>query len=338
MKNNRSVVKKITAVVLSAAALLVIAVPHNASKEQMNNLLLAEHSNFTAVAAEADEQIDKTSMRWVSSYGNLRLDVPNEHLDPEEIMNKLEFDESMLSNEYRLMEVSRYPKDESDNTGKNFFSEHKAIDVKSMFDKPMQLTYMPVYFAAGDAVSYGETQVELMSETGSTYSIYGELSVSGNQIIIKPDESKGWYPIKDVPELVYDFSLKGTVLTLSHEGESVDLEIPAFSGKDDWTSLYIRRSAEKSERIDDIEAISISKSTTGRYPYFQIYLENSDDPIKNVAGYFYKNGLFNFSWSDADGTVHAYEYAYIVVNIDGMNSGLILTDGTNVYRYTSKVS
>lgn len=325
MKINDISLKKLTASILSLAAVLSIA-SFGSSVSSENPL--SDNADITAAAAEAEEKIDKTSIRWVANYGNLRLDTPKKRLDPEEVYKNLKYTNDMFHGNYLLPDVSKMSSDDSD---KKFFDEHKTIEVKQSYsDNKISITYLPYQFVSNSSSDNGEFELRFMDEDLIAKKIDGDIVINGNQLTFKPVKAM-W--IEDVPELTYEFSFRGDKLTLSHDGESVELQSEVFSNYRDWNLLSIGKSADKSGQIDDIKSINISRSTTSKNPTFDIYLNGNNDAVKNVAGYFYENGLFDFSWSDEDGTVHAYEFVYFYCGYDG----LILTDGTNVYRYTEKL-
>ena len=131
--------------------------------------------------------------------------------------------------------------------------------------------------------------------------------------------------------LVYDFSFRGTHLTLTHDGESVELNASDFIEGNNYNHISVNGSAQ-GKALDNIEQISISKnSVSSKYKsqYCYIKLKGSSSNIRNVAAYLGDDGRFNFSWQDKDGTIHAYEMVYFYAD-----RYIILTNGTDTYFYT----
>ena len=323
MKNKTDILKKSAAVILSAATLLSLFTFGTTSRFKKLAQVSDGVTEITAQAAETEEQIDKTSMRWISTYGNLRLDVPSEHLNPEEIYKNIEYKKEMFYGTYVHPDVPVTAKDDSDTRKENFLKEHETVDL----DGYSTITYMPIKFQAGSDSYNADCTVTFVSKYGGKY-LKGSYDINGNQLVFKPKDSKDY----KITEFTYDFSFSGGKITLSHNGESVELEAEGLCDDSEWAWTVMRKKAQKSAKIDNIKTIALNKSTIGKHPYFYVYLDGRDSAVTNVASYFHKNGLLNFSWTDADGTIHAYEFVYIFCGKDG----LYLFDGTNVFEYTVK--
>ncbi len=257
--------------------------------------------------------IDKKYIGWVSEYGNLRLDMPEKHLDPELVYNSVEYTDEYFFGKYDVKEF--YKDGEFQNEGetcKNFFSSHKKFDVDSYYE---QINYLPVSMSNSDSGAYWYFCSKY--DEGYTFSISGEIKVENNQLIFTPKESNKMEPI------AYDFSFRGPTLTLTYDGESVELTSRSFieGQKYYFDDIYVSKKA-RSDMLDGIQEVYIGND------WCHFYTPDGQR-IRNVAAYFGEDGRFNASWTEDDGKIHAYELVYFLTG-----KGLILTDGTNTYFYT----
>lgn len=308
------------AVVLTAPAL-----PVGDSADKTTNM----SSTLTAFAENKPEKIDKTSYRWVSSYGNLKLYRPKKRLDADKILKEMKYEKLFLRGYYYNEDV--YVKDEDHEKEvekekeqvKKFYQAHKKT-VEYLSDK---ITLMPVSYHkfSGEDIDNDEWGFEFAKEDGSTQAVYGTVDLDGRKLTLTSkyasDQEK-----KSTP-FVYDVEIKGGTVTLSAEGESVVLTNEKFLSGSDGCVLV-----ERTFKGDQLDCI---KSMTFRHQKDSIgfRLETGDRKYaENVCGYLGEDGLFDFSWTDASGKIYAYEFVYIFLDHDG----LILTDGENTYYYTER--
>lgn len=285
-----------------------------------------ESGTLTAYAAKKNkkEKVDKTSMRWVASYGNLKMYKPEATLDPDKILKDIEYEKEFLVGEYNALGAPTTEKDKV----KEFYNEHK----KHVEYSGYEITALPIAYRIDlDDIDNEDCRFEFAREDGFTNSVYGSIELNGRKLTFTPQKRS--YDEDEKPvAFVYDVELKGGTVTLTYEKDSTVLTHSELDANVDSSLYFYSKEAKDGKKIDNIKAITISRdirenSASGS---FSIDVDDSDDRIYNVCGYLYENGLFDFSWSDYDGTVHAYEYVYFLLGYDG----IILTDGTNTYYYT----
>ncbi len=318
---NRFFLKPLAAVLLGALIMPLTAC--DGVSEQVKKAVeeTAIPGTVTA-AAEGDNApvIDKKSFGWVSEYGNLRLDMPQTHLDTESVYKNIKYDTKFFYGDYcseNMYEDGSFSLEAKG--AKEFFNSHKTVEYKYL---NCNVNYLPVKLELSD---YSQN-IYLCSdsENNKAYIIRGTFEVKENQLVFTPEDRYKF----DEP-FVYDFSFKGTHLTLSNGSESVELNSSDFIKTAE--NHYISISSEADgDTLDGIKSISISKFSSSQFCSLEV--DGYDKRIRNVAAYLGEDGRFNFSWADNDGTVHAYEMVYFYLD----SSGLILTDGENVYRYTKR--
>ena len=269
--------------------------------------------------------IDKKARGWVSRFGNLRLDMPQTHLDPEQVYKNIDYTADYFFGEY--CEESLYKNGEFQYKGdsvKTFFTSHKSIDYPYLSERKINL--LPV------KINCSSSKMSLWfcsdSDENNLTSVDGELDVKDGKLVFTPADK-----YKFTEPLVYDFSFRGPHLTLSCDGESVELTSPSFSEDYSYNKFTVDNQAD-GQMPDDIVLIHIYKyGNNNTYKTQECYLKTKEnnDYIKNVAAYLGDDGRFNFSWTDDNGTIHAYEMVYFYVD-----RGIILTDGSNTYFYTKR--
>ncbi len=313
---------------LTAGTLMMSLTACSGLTEKVEKLAedVAVPGSITAYAEGASVPVvDKKSRGWVSKYGNLRLDMPQTHLDPEQVYKTVEYTADYFLGDYYVEDLYRDGEFQyKGDLTKKFFGAHKSIDIEYFGNT--KINYLPV------SIEHSETYTSLKFCSGDddnyARSIRGELEVKDNQLVFTPDDS---YKVNE--PLAYDFSFKGTKIILSHDGESVELNARSFIEGEHYNSISVYAKAD-GKMLDNIEEIDISKySSSSKYrdQYCQIKVKGNKDTIRNVAAYLGDDGRFNFSWTDEDGTIHAYEMVYFY-----LKRGLILTDGTNTYFYTKR--
>lgn len=309
------------------AAAVVISAP--AWLSDSASLAQDDSGALTAYAAKKnkEEKVNKKSMRYVATYGNLKMYKPDTTLDPDKILKDLEYEKAFLAGEYNALGAPTSEKDKV----KEFYNEHK----KHITYNDDELTALPVAYDIDlDEVDEGDCSFEFAREDGYSKTIYGSIELSGRKLTFTPQKNN--YDEEEKPvKFEYDVELKGGTVTLTYQRESVVLTNAEFDYNVDHSLSCYDKEAKDGKKIDNIKSFDLSRyyrdgSSTG---YFYVDLDDSDSTtVRNVCGYFYENGLFDFSWTDYDGKVHAYEYVYFFLGYDG----LILTDGTNTYYYTER--
>ena len=303
---------------LTAGAVMMTLTACSGLSEKVEEVVeeAAVPGSITAYAEGAEAPvIDKNYIGWVSEYGNLRLDMPEKHLDPELVYNSVEYTDEYFFGKYDVKDF--YKDGEFQYKGeecKNFFSSHKTLDVDSYYK---QINYLPVSISNSDSGTYWYFCSKF--DEGYAVSISGEIKVENNQLIFTPKESNKMEPI------AYDFSFRGPTLTLTYDGESVELTSTGFIEGKKYSSydLYVDKKA-RSDMLDGINEVYIGNTWCTFYT-------SDGKKIHNVAAYFGEDGRFNASWTEDDGKIHAYELVYFYTD-----KGLILTDGTNTYFYTER--
>lgn len=314
MKNKR-IFKCVLAIVL-ATGMTLASTACSKSESTTTESAISDNTKISG----AVENVDKTTQRFVAEYGNLKLAKPANSINAEDVFKNLEYTKEMLAGNYCFEDVltDGYVKSQTDGVTE-FVKSHKITKIND-YDA---ISLIPVHYEAGESSYSDEITLTFITEDSYTLSLYGDYEIDGSKLIFTPN-SKYDLPMDTIE---YEFTFKGGILTLSYDGESIDLIADDFR-EDEYNSVNMTCTASGQNKIDNVEGFEIYKrGTESGYSYIQ--LDDSDEKVKNAVGYFSEDGLFNFSWSDKDGTEHAYEYVYFYCDKDG----LILTDGTTVYNY-----
>ena len=315
MKFNKSAVKRLACAVCAAAVL--IGVPSWAGAQTQTG-----SSFLTAYAAEKkNDKIDKSSPRWVAKYGNLKLYKSDAELDAKEIFKNLTYERDYFSGTYCMEGFD----DEDPDMVKKFLKKHKKRIEPEYGDK-----FCPVPYAYYMRENYEDdtlNEIYFLREDGTVYYEYCGCEFADGKLSFT-----GIYGNNDEP-LTYDVTLApdGSV-TLSYEGDEVTMMDCRF---DSYfrESLSIEAVPKDGKKFEDIEYIEIYRGydSDGKpmFPGFTVCTTGKKDyEIKNVCGYFGDDGIFDFSWSDLDGSVHSYKCAYVLGEYS-----IYLLDGENIYSY-----
>lgn len=290
-----------------------------------------------------------------------RLYPVKDPLDAEKIYASIDYQPYHFYGSYILSHPDKTNKWEPT---KEFKESHEWVDFDSLFAKLNNTFYnggkvipLPFRFLAGTTdVSAGicadkshnwcEVYYPYISDYGyeSFCNFYAAYTVSGNTITLQfvkdydPDfdnESIN-YTLSDLT-ISYEFSFKGPELTLSYNGESTSLLSDQFIVDESNTCslTYYVKNFEGEEKIDDICDMALIfdlNDEPSGYFYVSTPSENGyTDICYDAAVRISDNGLIDFSYTDTAGQIHSHQFVAFFMNY----SGLILTDGTNEYRYFS---
>ncbi len=247
---------------------------------------------------------------------------------------------------------------------KEFTESHEWVDYNSLFANLNDVFYnggqvipLPFKFLAGTTdVNTGicadkshdwcEVFYPYISDYGyeSYCNFYAAYTVSGNTITLQfvkdydPDYNNDTinYTLSDIT-ISYEFAFKGPELTLSYNGESASLLSDQFiidEKESNYLSYYVKN-YEGEEKIDDICEMTLTLDLS-KDPdcYFYVSTPSANgytDICYDSAVRISDNGLVDFSYTDTSGEIHSHQFVVFFMNY----SGLILTDGTNEYRYFS---
>ena len=248
-------------------------------------------------------------------------------------------------------------------------SKYMTLEVADEYSdngkKEIMIGTLPMTMTAGNHTGYKLGRLRKISKynwinfvvpqkIGDNYGDYdltGAYYIEGSKLILTPlyyiEYSEDYTEIVDYElsdkKIEFEFKFAGGMITLTNsDGDSVTLSAEDFIEKDFTMLDCTCYATSEDDKIDNICGFHIEK-----YKYYdnswKIYsvvrLENENDKyyfndFDNVVTHFSEDGIMNFSWAERDGTPHAYEFVYFLCDDDG----LILTDGSKVYKYTATYS
>ncbi len=305
-------------------------------------------------------------------YTNFEDYVFSEHLDPKQIYDNLTYSPQMFYGNYikeDLMDKEdRYISSTSD-LFKSYAASAKYMTL-SLDDKynegetyDIEVGTLPIEFSAGNHSGYSLGKLRKISKynwisftvpkkSGDDYYPYemtGAYYIDGHKLVFTPLTNIEYnedytevveYNLSD-KNIEFEFEFTGGRVTLTNsDGDSVTLDAKRLT--ETYHNMSINcYAASDDNTIDDICGFNLAKFMYSDEinVISMVYLENEDDDYyfknyPNLVAHFNENGIMNFSWAEIDGTPHVYEFVYFFCGDDG----LILTDGTNTYKYTASYS
>jgi|GEM_PF-4780233 len=312
--------KKGAAVAVGALMLLGIS-SCNSSVNEGNS-----SSDGVSDTAVATDEIDKSSVRYIANYGNLTRYTPQNKLNPEEVYKGLTYTPEMFCGVYSFTELYKDGSIDykSEKASEYYEKSSQRLIYKGGFS--YNVSSLPVEisseYSGGDS---GSTSFTFIGDDNTIIYVEGTFTVEEDKVIFKPDD---YTFAGGADTLKFSFSFKGDALTLTSGDDSITLNATALmEGTDGGFSLI---GESQSSQLDNIASMEMCNKSGAKF--FNINLNNSDsdnDSVRNAVGYFYDNGLFDFSWSDENGTVFSYEFVYFM----GGSKGIVLTDGKEAYRF-----
>ncbi len=333
--------KKILALVF--AALMLLSVVSCGEDEPANEQYGAIFQNFSATGY---------TVYGYEHDGKLLNDFTDEQLKPEEVYKNLTYTPEMFYGDYAI-----FGKNAEDKYGET--ADYMKIDIG---DTLYNITVCPYRIVAGkedmdhricEIEGYNWARFYYMryysndSKEPNLDTILGAYTVEGTTISFTPitsyeyDEKTGvgTHTFADIT-LKYDFKFRGRQLTLSMDGESVDLYSGLSTYKEKiyiYADAYIASDSKKVENIDRInvsfheDAARISLSSND-------YSDKSMLGAKGAVGHFSESGVFTLTvpWEKEteaqrwETKVETYQFVYFLCG----SSGLVLADGKDVYYYT----
>lgn len=168
------------------------------------------------------------------------------------------------------------------------------------------------------------------SEDGKKQAVQASYTVNGNTISLNPVKTFKYDPDAGQLDysftgkaLKYEFEFDGINLTLSNGGKSVTLHAEdIFNGS--GTHIYESIIKYGSEKIANIEMLSFTEE--------EKKLKVGDKETTDTTLELREDGLARLTWYDGVTGTNFLQAAYFYCDDDG----IIFTDGTNSYYYTSR--
>ena len=265
------------------------------------------------------------------------LQAPDKAIDVQSIYDNLEYNEKMFMGSYINENCL------TDEGCLDFAEEVGYIPFKTNYAE--NLTSVPYKIVCGinniahrlsDVSEYEWARFSYYSDKGYLIELVGAISVEGKKLTFTPvdtfevnsDTKKITYAFMN-KSIEYDFEFNGLTLTLSNNGESVELRSDILNFKDVVTEyIYVDNYlSANSKRLDNIDNLSFrydSEDNSSR-----IYIGDvNEDTIDEATAKLNKNGLFTITIPYESGT-KTYQFAAFYCYEDG----IILTDGKNTYYY-----
>lgn len=279
----------------------------------------------------------KDGFAMAGNKASVSLGVPDVALDPQTVYSEITYTPEMFYGKYSIREV--------DGAVEKFATDARYA-TWSLDGEDVELSTLPTGFEAGDNTfnhrvqdnqEYDWMRVNFQRKSRGSYYLYTVIcaySVDGNRLLLTPvddiqaDEENDIinYHLADF-SWEYTFDFKGRTLTISQDGQSVDL----LTGLDAYRKAdyfyFDGYLSEGSAGIDQIEVIhgyyNAEDGTTSLY-----FEDTRDHHYDNCVGILYENGLFTFT-TEIDDDVKTYQYVYFYCGDDG----IVLTDGKEIYYY-----
>jgi len=281
------------------------------------------------------------------------LVAPAASLNGEALYDSVTYGPEMFMGRYYLKEAPKNMEDLGDLTG----WMNSAIG--SYNDEPQDLTAIPHYLRIGpntcshkifrhNEYMWGEISFYNGNHNLVTWTVAVEVE-NNDTLCFTPvldftydeETDTSSYTLADTC-LDYKFDFQGFDLTLtSQEGKSLALRTDELT---DYFEEYNKAhqicvdsyASLQSPRIDgNIEAFSfLSNDKKPKVNRFYVKVTDPEEDGYNTCkavGYLGEDGLFTFSYTDQNGTVHSYQYLYFYLQ----NDGIILYDGQTTYYYTN---
>lgn len=169
------------------------------------------------------------------------------------------------------------------------------------------------------------------SEEGYLINVYASYTVSGRTITLVPlkqysydaDKQKVSYALGE-ESWTYNFSFKGSSLTLSQNGKSVTMKT-RYYGDNEYGYL-----AEGYETVDGIDYIRVM-SDDGRLMLIS-HSSGTETYIEDSVGGLNEDGLFAISWVHSSGIKFMRQFVFFDCGFEGF----ILADKNQTYYFTRK--
>lgn len=271
----------------------------------------------------------------------ISLETPDQPLDVDAIFENLEYTPDMLYGSYYLADGSSALDSYLDNAQFMLYEEEGLS-----YTEGREITTVPYKLEIGPdnmnfVLSYDRAHYYLeaffLSSDGDLVSVNCAYIIENGKLVLFPVDSYEYNSDTEQLESVtfrnetwsYDFSLRGSVLTLSRDGSSV-----TFSGIRDYSGDYIwvytdRYLCKDAQALEDIDLINLCYSQERDSHWINLRLTDGSYVFR-VCATMTPEGAFNLTYEDGDGMVHNIQMAYLYLD----EEGIILMDGENIYRYT----
>ncbi len=312
-------------------------------------VLVACGTKNTGIAPAVNEATGETEYSLRNpEYDSVEVGTPEKALDPEAIYDSLTYIPEMFYGQYQLIG--------GDSAIEQYCAEMDYMDYKEAdsvgTERIRSITTIPFELRAGtetlhshinDDKSRNWIEAYFKDDKGNllienfAYEIQGKTITMQHLRSFQYDEAtnKTTYTMdEDMAPLSYEFEFKGTTLTLSAGGKSVTMNAGYNYGDEKEPTFIVDSYISLDEpRIDDIVGIDIYRSEDVNRLHFRIFTptetsEKNVDVVYENSAVMSENGLLTFTIPYETGT-KTYQYLYFYLDDDGM----ILTDGSQIYKY-----
>lgn len=297
--------KKLTALVLAFALLLVLVGCGSKSKE--GGRMIFDHE-------DAGTHVEGTA------------------IDVQKVYDTMTYTPHMFFGWYQL----------SGQTEEEFGADMEYMSV-SYRGEDASVSVLPYGWRAGagtmlhkinSCTEYSWGEFHFRSESGNLYTMICAVTIESGALCLYPLETYHYDEATDsvtytlpAEPLRYAFSFAGPNVTLSTGNLSVTVRADDFC-EDNALVIWNYLSAG-SACLDGIEEIDLySFDGEESYERFTLVLKNGET-VRNTTGYVTEDGLFSYSWTDEAGKAYSGQYVYFWCGDDG----LILSDGATNYYY-----
>lgn len=286
---------------------------------------------------------------------------PDSKTTAAQIYSKMTYTEQMFQGDYRLNHLNdSLPKSYATQQFLNTITWWNASNVSDNLPADEQISALPYRFVAGVAeldnalvtdTSHYWCAVYYATKNGTEGAeVMAAYEVEGNTITITPllewnfdeETSELSYSFQD-KSISYTFSFDGPRITFSNEQTSYtlierDFTVWSLASVDNSVSMKSNLS-ENSALIDRIVGIDFTIYVDGNYNMnvnkssFELTtVDNAGNQSScNGIARWDEDGLFTFSYQDADGNTHSKQMVMFYCGFDGV----VFSDGTKNYYYMS---
>ena len=307
-------------------------------------LIIATLFTLTACSKKPINELRKKENKNEISY-------PAATLNAENVYSSMTYTPEMFMGNYYLAGGTKTEKDYFEN------SDTWTTAYGSYNDQPQEITLIPFMMRTGEYNFYHRINAHKEHVFGEFYfkningnllSITCAVEVKDNETLcLIPVESfeyneetgESSYTLSSDTVMEYGFEFKGFDLTLSANGKSVELTATSLtdyykdygSDKQICSDAYLKAGSKKIDNILGIDFLSNDKKPKYDRFYLKVENEDGDRNTYQAEGILGEDGLFTFSYTDDNGSIHAYQYVYFYLD----NDGIALSDGENNYYYTN---
>jgi len=271
--------------------------------------------------------------------------TPDKTVDPASIYDSIEFIPEMLYGHYQVTGGDKAIKQYCSDMDYMEFTETDSAGNSRV----RNITAIPYQFYAGPGNLNGQItrddthnwmNVYFMDDKGNLMMELFAYDVEGRTLKLVHLNSYDYddktdtltYELDDSMRLEYEFSFEGLSMTLSKNGKSVRLDAGYNYGDEKNPHIYVEHYIRPGDDMpDSLYYLSLLRDRDIKYCrlYFGYTDKNGDNKtMRRAYGIMSEDGRFTFTIPYEDGE-KTYQYAFFFLDRDGM----ILTDGTNIYKY-----